>query len=49
MCSSDLEVRTMLPKLFERLASIELDGEPEWSAAAFVGGVKHLPVRYTLR
>jgi cytochrome P450 len=43
------EVRTMLPKLLARVATIELDGEPEWAASAFVGGVKHLPVRYTLR
>jgi cytochrome P450 len=43
------EVRTMLPKLLDRVATIELAGEPEWAAAAFVGGVKHLPIRYTLR
>ncbi len=43
------EVRTILPALFDRIATIELDGEPEWSAANVVGGVKHLPVRYTLR
>lgn len=43
------EVRTMLGRLTARLATIELDGEPEWSAANFVGGVKHLPVRYTFR
>ena len=43
------EVRTMLPKLLGHVASIELAGEPEWAEAAFVGGVKHLPVRYTLR
>jgi hypothetical protein len=43
------EVRTMLPKLLARVATIELAGEPEWAAASFVGGVKHLPVRYTLR
>ncbi|MFA5883626.1 MAG: cytochrome P450 [Acidimicrobiia bacterium] len=43
------EVRTMLPKVLERVRTIELDGEPEWAEANFVGGVKHLPVRYTLR
>jgi cytochrome P450 len=43
------EVRTMLGKILERTSSIELAGEPEWSAAHFVSGVKHLPVRYTLR
>ena len=29
--------------------AIELAGEPEWTGAHFVSGVKHLPVRYTLR
>ena len=43
------EVRTMLPKLLERVKTIELDGDPQWAAANFVGGVKHLPIRYTLR
>jgi cytochrome P450 len=43
------EVRTMLAKLLERIDTIELDGEPEWTGAHFVSGVKHLPVRYTFR
>jgi len=43
------EVRTMLPKVLARVSSIEFAGEPEWAEAAFVGGVKHLPVAYTLR
>jgi cytochrome P450 len=43
------EVRTMLPKLLDRVATIELDGEPQWAEANFVGGVKRLPIRYTLR
>ncbi|MEZ5321790.1 MAG: cytochrome P450 [Microthrixaceae bacterium] len=43
------EVRTLTRKILERVDTIELDGTPEWSAAHFVSGVKHLPVRYTLR
>lgn len=43
------ELRTMLTKLLARLDTIELDGEPQWAAAHFVSGVKHLPIRYTLR
>ena len=31
-----------------RLKSIELTGEPELTATTFVGGLKHLPVRYSL-
>jgi cytochrome P450 len=43
------ELRTLLPKLFAAVATIELDGEPEWAQANFVGGVKHLPVRASFR
>jgi len=39
----------MLPQVFERVATIELAGDPQWAEANFVGGVKHLPVTYTLR
>jgi cytochrome P450 len=43
------EVRTLLEKVLERVDTIELAGEPQWTGAHFVSGVKHLPVRYTLR
>ena len=43
------EIRTLLPKLLAAVDTIELDGEPEFAQANFVGGVKHLPVRATLR
>jgi cytochrome P450 len=43
------EVRTLLEKVLARVDAIELAGEPEWTGAHFVSGVKHLPVRYTLR
>jgi cytochrome P450 len=43
------EVRTLLGTVLDRVATMELDGQPEWSASHFVSGVKHLPVRYTLR
>ena len=43
------EVRTMLSKLLERTTAIDLAGEPQWSATHFVSGVKHLPIRYTLK
>lgn len=43
------ELRTMLTKVLARLDTIELDGEPQWAGAHFVSGVKHLPIRYTLR
>jgi cytochrome P450 len=44
------EVRTLLRKGPRAgRPTIELAGEPQWTGAHFVGGVKHLPVRYTLR
>lgn len=43
------EVRTLLTKVLERVDTIEAAGAPKWSGAHFVSGVKHLPIRYTLR
>jgi cytochrome P450 len=43
-----LEIRVLLEELVPRLERIELVGPAERTAAAFVGGVKHLPVRWTL-
>jgi cytochrome P450 len=43
------ELRTILPKLFAVVDTIELDGEPQWAQAHFVGGVKHLPVTAAFR
>lgn len=43
------EIHTMLPKLLAAVDTIEPAGEPAYAEANFVGGIKHLPVRYTLR
>jgi cytochrome P450 len=43
------EVRTMLGKLSQQLASIEPAGPAAWSESHFVSGVKHLPIRYSFR
>ena len=43
------ETRTLLGKLAQQLAHIELAGEAEWSLSHFVSGVKHLPVAYRFR
>jgi len=43
------ELRTILPRLLGAVETLELDGEPEWAQANFVGGVKHLPVSATFR
>jgi cytochrome P450 len=44
-----METRAFFAELLPRLASIELAGRPEWTATTFVGGLKHLPIRYTLK
>jgi cytochrome P450 len=44
-----MEVSSFFSELVPRLNSIELSGNPEHVATTFVGGLKHLPVRYSLR
>ncbi|WP_040822266.1 cytochrome P450 [Nocardia jiangxiensis] len=43
-----MEIGKFLAELLPRLTSIELNGVPALSATTFVGGLKHLPIRYTL-
>ena len=43
-----MEVGSFFTELLPRLKSIELAGDPQLVAATFVGGLKHLPVRYAL-
>jgi cytochrome P450 len=43
-----MEVSSFFSELLPRIESIELNGDPELVATTFVGGLKHLPVRYTL-
>lgn len=44
-----MEVNSFFSELIPRLESVELIGEPEHTATVFVGGLKHLPIRYSLR
>jgi cytochrome P450 len=44
-----MEIRALFAELVPRLASVELDGEPVWTATTFVGGLKRLPVRYVMK
>ncbi|MDF3338781.1 cytochrome P450 [Mycolicibacterium septicum] len=44
-----LEINSFFSELLPRLRSVELAGEPQHMATTFVGGLKHLPVRYSLR
>ena len=42
-------MNSLFNELIPRLDSIELAGTPELSATVFVGGLKHLPIRYSMR
>jgi cytochrome P450 len=44
-----LEITSFFSELLPRLASVELTGRPDYLATTFVGGLKHLPIRYSLR
>lgn len=43
-----LEGRAFFSELLPRLHSVELAGEPAYTETLFVGGPKHLPIRYQL-
>jgi len=44
-----MEMNSFFTELLPRIKTIELAGEPEWMATTFVGGLKHLPIRVTLK
>jgi cytochrome P450 len=43
-----LEINSFFSELLSRLTSVELTGQAEYLATTFVGGPKHLPIRYEL-
>nr|WP_082951397.1 cytochrome P450 [Mycobacterium sp. 852002-51057_SCH5723018] len=43
-----MEISSFFSTLLPRLTDIELAGAPEHIATTFVGGLKHLPIRYSL-
>jgi len=44
-----MEINSFYSELLPRLKSVEPAGRPEHTATIFVGGLKHLPIRYQLR
>jgi cytochrome P450 len=44
-----MELRILFRQLVERIEHIEATGPPEHLHSSFVGGIKHLPIRYQLR
>jgi cytochrome P450 len=43
-----MEIRALLAELVPRLQSAELAGTPELTSTLFVGGLKHLPLKYAV-
>ena len=43
-----MEMNSFFTELVPRLKSVELAGPPQLSATTFVGGLKHLPIRYEI-
>ena len=44
-----MEVNSFFTELLPRLGSVERTGRAEHIATTFVGGLKHLPIRYSLK
>jgi hypothetical protein len=44
-----LELTAIFRELLDRVEDIELAGEPRFVESTFVGGVKHLPIRYRMK
>src|SRR4029077_1282448 len=44
-----MEINSFFAELLPRLAAVELNGESELTATTFGGGLKHLPIRNTMR
>lgn len=44
-----MEMNSFFTELVPRIKTIELTGDPESMATTFVGGLKHLPIRVTLK
>jgi cytochrome P450 len=44
-----MEMSALFRKLLARVEHIELAGEPQYTQAVFVGGLKSLPIRYKMK
>ena len=43
-----MEIRIFFEELLSRVDGFELDGEPQWLASNFVGGLKRFPLRFSV-
>ena len=46
---AEMEVEALFGEIAARVATFELAGEPEWVKTNHTGGLKHLPLRVTMR
>lgn len=44
-----MEIKSFFRQLVPRILSIDFDGSSEYAATVFVGGLKHLPIRYSMK
>ena len=44
-----MEINSFFTELIPRIESIDLAGDPELISTLFVGGLKRLPIRVTLK
>lgn len=44
-----MEISAFFQEFLNRVAHVELNGEPRFSQSAFVGGLKNLPIRYRMK
>jgi hypothetical protein len=44
-----LEMSVFFREFLAQIEHLELDGTPEHSRTLFMGGLKHLPIRYRIR
>lgn len=49
MFLAKLEMQVLFRELLQRVEDFELDGAPAWVETSFVGGLKRLPVRVTMK
>lgn len=46
---AEMEVEALFREIAQRVDSVELAGAPEWLKTNHTGGLKHLPIRYTMK
>jgi len=46
---AEMEVEALFREIAARVDSVELTGTPEWVKTNHTGGLKHLPIRYTMK